>query len=66
MGRNEPSTAADLNETSLENGLIDVAGYVDERGLKVSVRGQKLIIPAALQFVADRLLGIHSSSRYCR
>ena len=53
---NEPSTAADLNETSLENGLIDVAGYVDERGLKVSVRGQKLIIPAALQFVADRLL----------
>ncbi len=54
--RNEPSTAADLNETSLENGLIDVAGYVDERGLKVSVRGQKLIIPAALQFVADRLL----------
>ena len=53
---NEPSTAADLNETSLENGLIDVAGYVDERGLKVSVRGQKLIIPPALQFVADRLL----------
>ena len=53
---NEPSTAADLNETSLENGLIDVAGYVDERGLRVSVRGQKLIIPAALQFVADRLL----------
>ena len=54
--RNEPSTAADLNETSLENGLIDVAGYVDERGLRVSVRGQKLIIPPALQFVADRLL----------
>ena len=54
--RNEPTTAADLNETSLENGLIDVAGFVDERGLKVSVRGQKLIIPAALQFVADRLL----------
>ena len=53
---NEPSTAADLNETSLENVLIYVAGYVDERGLKVSVRGQKLIIPAALQFVADRLL----------
>ena len=44
--RNEPTTAADLNETSLENGLIDVAGFVDERGLKVSVRGQKLIIPA--------------------
>ena len=54
--RNEPSTAADLNETSLENALIDIAAFVDERGLKVSVRGQKLIIPPALQFVADRLL----------
>ena len=54
--RNEPSTAADLNETSLENGLIDIAAYVDERGLKVSVRGQKMVIPPALQFVADRLL----------
>ena len=54
--RNEPSTDADLNETSLENALIDIAAFVDERGLKVSVRGQKLIIPPALQFVADRLL----------
>ena len=54
--RNEPSTAADLNETSLENSLIDIAGFVDERGLKVSVRGLKLIVPSALQFVADRLL----------
>ena len=54
--RNEPSTAADLNETSLENALIDIAGFVDERGLKVSVRGLKLIVPPALQFVADRLL----------
>jgi len=54
--RNEPSTAADLNETSLENALIDIAAFVDERGLKVSVRGGKLIVPPALQFVADRLL----------
>ena len=54
--RNEPSTAADLNETSLENALIDIAAYVDERGLKVSVRGMKLVVPAALQFVSDRLL----------
>jgi len=54
--RNEPSTAADLNETSLENGLIDIAAFVDERGLKVSVRGTKMVVPAALQFVADRLL----------
>ena len=54
--RNEPSTASDLNETSLENALIDIAAFVDERGLKVSVRGEKLIVPPALQFVADRLL----------
>jgi hypothetical protein len=54
--RNEPSTASDLNETSLENALIDIAAYVDERGLKVSVRGLKLVVPPALQFVSDRLL----------
>ena len=54
--RNELSTAADLNETSLDNSLIDIAAFVDERGLKVSVRGLKLIVPPALQFVADRLL----------
>ena len=54
--RNEPSTAADLNETSLENALIDIAAFVDERGLKVSVSGTKLVVPAALQFVSDRLL----------
>ena len=54
--RNELRTAADLNETSLENSLIDISAFVDERGLKVSVRGTKLIVPPALQFVADRLL----------
>ena len=54
--RNTPSTAADLNETSLENALIDIAAFVDERGLKVSVKGEKLLVPPALQFVADRLL----------
>tara|TARA_R110000796_G_scaffold61047_1_gene141229 strand:- start:6476 stop:7384 length:909 start_codon:yes stop_codon:yes gene_type:complete len=54
--RNELSTAADLNETSLENSLIDISAFVDERGLKVSVRGLKMIVPPALQFVADRLL----------
>jgi hypothetical protein len=42
--RNELSTAADLNETSLENSLIDISAFVDERGLKVSVRGTKLIV----------------------
>ena len=45
--RNELSTAADLNETSLENSLIDISAFVDERGLKVSVRGTKLIVPPA-------------------
>ena len=54
--RNELTTSADLNETSLENSLIDISAFVDERGLKVSVRGLKLIVPPALQFVADRLL----------
>jgi hypothetical protein len=54
--RNELSTAADLNETSLEQALIDVAGFVDERGLKVAVRGMKMIVPKELQFTVDRLL----------
>jgi|TARA_B100000900_G_scaffold362001_1_gene335027 hypothetical protein len=52
---NEPSTAADLNETSLEDALINIAGFVDERGLKVALRGTKLIVPRQLQFVAERL-----------
>ena len=54
--RNEPSTAADLNETSLENALIDISNFVDERNMIVALRGTKLIVPPALQFVADRLL----------
>ncbi len=54
--RNELSTAADLNETSLEQALIDIAGFVDERGLKIAVRGMKMIVPKELQFTTDRLL----------
>ena len=54
--RNELSTSADLSETSLEQALIDIAGFTDERGLKVALQGTKLIIPKELQFVADRLL----------
>ena len=54
--KNEPSTAADLNETSLENALIDIAAFVDERGLKVNVKARRLIVPPALQFVADRII----------
>ena len=54
--RNEPSTAADLNETSLENALIDISTFVDERNMIIALRGTKLIVPPQLQFVADRLL----------
>jgi hypothetical protein len=50
------SVAADLNETSLEQALIDIAGFQDERGLKIAVRGTKLIIPKELQFIAERVL----------
>ena len=54
--RNLLSTAADLNETSLEQMLIDIAGLTDERGLKIAVRGTKLIIPKELQFIAERVI----------
>ena len=53
---NELSTAADLNETSLEQSLIDISGFIDERGLKIALMGKKLIIPVNLQFVAERLM----------
>mgnify|MGYP003134455812 FL=1 len=53
---NEPSTAADLNETSLENALIDISAFKDERGIKINVQARKLIIPPQLQFVAERIL----------
>ena len=53
---NTPAVAADLNETSLEDALINIAGFVDERGLKVALRGTKLMIPRQLQFVAERLM----------
>jgi hypothetical protein len=52
---NELGTAADLNETSLEQSLIDIAAFTDERGLLISTQGRKLIIPSELQFVAERL-----------
>lgn len=53
---NRPTTDADLNETSLEDALINIAGFVDERGLKVALRGMKLVLPRQLQFVAERLM----------
>tara|TARA_R100000700_G_C3160869_1_gene136999 strand:+ start:622 stop:1530 length:909 start_codon:yes stop_codon:yes gene_type:complete len=54
--RNELSTAADLNETSLEQSLIDISGFTDERGMRIALMGRKLIIPVNLQFVAERLM----------
>jgi len=53
---NTLATAADLNETSLEQSLIDIAGMTDERGLKIAARGLKMIIPSELQFTAERLM----------
>jgi hypothetical protein len=54
--KNELSTSADLSETSLEQAMIDIAGFKDERGLKIAARGLKMIIPSALQFTAERIL----------
>jgi hypothetical protein len=54
--RNELSTASDLSETSLEQSLIDIAAFVDERGLKIALQGRKLIIPKELQFTAERIM----------
>ena len=53
---NRPTVAADLNETSLENAVISIAAWTDERGLLQAARPKKLVIPPALQFVATRLL----------
>jgi hypothetical protein len=53
---NRPSTAADLNETSLEAAVIQIAGWTDERGLLIAAKPRKLIVPPALQFTATRLL----------
>jgi hypothetical protein len=54
--KNELTTPADLSETSLEQSLIDIAAFTDERGLKIAVQGLKLIVPKELQFTSDRIL----------
>jgi len=54
--KNTLSTQADLNETSLEQALIDIAAFTDERGLKIAAKGTKMIVPSANQFNAERLL----------
>jgi len=56
VNSNTPSTQADLNETSLENAVIQIAAWTDERGLLVAAKPRKLIVPSNLQFVATRLL----------
>tara|TARA_R100001224_G_scaffold106441_2_gene80942 strand:+ start:386 stop:1294 length:909 start_codon:yes stop_codon:yes gene_type:complete len=56
VNKNEPDTASDLNETSLESAIIRIGGWTDERGLLIASRPVKLIVPSALQFVATRLL----------
>ena len=53
---NSPSTAVDLNETSLENATIQIAAWTDERGLLIAAKPVKLVIPPSLMFVAKRLL----------
>ena len=53
---NRPTTGADLNETSLENAVIGISAWTDERGLLIAAKPKKLVIPPALQFVATRLL----------
>jgi len=56
VNSNIPSTPADLNETSLEAAVIQIAGWTDERGLLIAAKPKKLIIPTSLTFVATRLL----------
>jgi hypothetical protein len=53
---NRPTTGADLNETSLEAAVIQIAGWTDERGLLIAAKPRKLIVPPSLMFVATRLL----------
>ena len=56
VNSNRPTTGADLNETSLEAAVIQIAAWTDERGLLIAAKPSKLVIPPALQFVATRLL----------
>ena len=53
---NTLAVAADLNETSLEQAMIDIAALTDERGLKIAAKATSMVIPSALQFTADRLM----------
>ena len=50
------TTQADLSETSLESALINIASFIDERGLRIAIQGRKLVIPKELQFTAERIM----------
>ncbi len=63
---NRPAVAADLNETSLEAAVIQIAGWTDERSLLIAAKPRKLVIPPALQFVATRFVGYRGSCRHSR
>jgi len=56
VNHNSPTTGVDLNETSLESAVIQIAGWTDERGLLIAAKPRKLVVPASLMFVAKRLL----------
>ena len=60
VNSNRPTTGVDLNETSLENAVIQIAAWTDERGLLIAAKPKKLVIPPALMFVATRLLETHN------
>ena len=62
--KNTLTTQADLNETSLEQSLIDIAAMTDERGLRIAARGVKMIIPSELQFTAERLMKSQGRTGY--
>jgi hypothetical protein len=56
VNANRPAVAVDLNETALEDAVINIAAYVDERGLLIAARPRKLIVPPSLMFTATRIL----------
>ena len=56
VNHNSPVTGVDLNETSLENAIIQISQWTDERGLLIAAKARKLVLPSALQFIATRLL----------
>lgn len=53
---NSPTTGVDLNETTLENAIIQIAAWTDERGLLIAAKARKMVIPPAMQFIAERLM----------